>query len=60
MNEIERTGAKVRLKRITLAPPLARRIVPWTWPGAMVIERLRFLNTRYLGIIRKPVLLPAH
>jgi SAM-dependent methyltransferase len=43
----------VSLRRITLAPPIARRIVPWTWLGALILEKLWFLNTHYLGIIRK-------
>lgn len=38
--------------RITLAPPLARRLVPLTWSGARLLQKLRFLNTHYLVIIR--------
>jgi SAM-dependent methyltransferase len=43
----------VTLRRITLAPPIARRLVPVTWIGAMLLEKMAFLNTHYLGIIRK-------
>ncbi len=44
----------VRLSRITLAPPIARRLVPVTWIGSLVLEKLRALNTHYLAFIRKP------
>jgi SAM-dependent methyltransferase len=42
-----------QLKRITLAPPIARFVVPISWISAEIIEKLRFLNTHYLGIFRK-------
>ena len=44
----------VRLQRVTLAPPLARRLVPVTWIGSVLLERMALLNTHYLGVIRKP------
>jgi ubiquinone/menaquinone biosynthesis C-methylase UbiE len=43
----------IRLERISLAPPLARRIVPLSWPLARLLECIRLLNTHYLGTIRK-------
>jgi hypothetical protein len=46
-------GCAVTLKRITLAPPIARRLVPITWIGSLILERLFIFNTHYLGIIRK-------
>lgn len=45
-------GCRYTFDRITLAPPLARRLVPLTWTGALFLERCRFLNTHYLAIIR--------
>jgi SAM-dependent methyltransferase len=45
---------EIRLRRVTLAPPLSRKIVPVTWVGALLLESLRILNTHLLGIIRKP------
>lgn len=45
----------VRLERMTLAPPIARRIVPVSWILALFLEKISFLRTHYLGIIRKPV-----
>lgn len=38
--------------RITLAPPITRRLVRLTWTGAILLERMRFLNTHYLAVIR--------
>lgn len=38
--------------RITLAPPLARRVVPVSWTGALLLEKLKVLNTHYLVAIR--------
>jgi ubiquinone/menaquinone biosynthesis C-methylase UbiE len=46
-------NCRIHLRRITLAPPLARRIVPISWPVARLLEHLRLLNTHYLGVIRK-------
>jgi ubiquinone/menaquinone biosynthesis C-methylase UbiE len=43
----------IRLTRTTLAPPIARRLVPLTWMGALALERLSVLNTHYLGVIRR-------
>jgi SAM-dependent methyltransferase len=45
-------GCRFTFDRITLAPPLARRLVPISWSGALLLENLRFLNTHYLAIIR--------
>jgi ubiquinone/menaquinone biosynthesis C-methylase UbiE len=47
------TTCKVKLKRITLAPPLARKIVPISYGFGYFLEGLHFLNTHYLGIITK-------
>ena len=46
-------GCAIRLRRVTLAPPLARAIVPISWIAALALEKLPFLRTHYLGIIRK-------
>ena len=53
-NEIRKLFPRSRytFQRITLAPPLARRLVPLSWPGTTILENLRFLNTHYLAIIR--------
>lgn len=44
---------RVRLQRITLAPPLVRRIAPKSWALAYVLGLTRLLNTHYLGVIRR-------
>src|ERR1017187_9983736 len=44
---------RIRLRRVTLAPPLARRIVPLSWIAASCLEKIPILRTHYLGIIRK-------
>lgn len=46
-------GCTVELQSVTLAPPLARSIVPLSWPTALVLESLPFLRTHHLGVIRK-------
>jgi hypothetical protein len=38
--------------KITLAPPLARRIVPISWILALLLEKLKIFNTHYLVAIR--------
>ena len=47
-------GCEMTLQRVTLAPPLARRLVPISWMAALVCEGLVLANTHYLGLIRKP------
>lgn len=47
-------GCEVHLRRTTLAPPIARRLVPVSWMAAMAVEKLRFFNTHYVGVIRPP------
>lgn len=46
-------GCRIELRRMTLAPPLARRIVPVSWPLARVLENCKILNTHYLATIRR-------
>jgi ubiquinone/menaquinone biosynthesis C-methylase UbiE len=43
----------VRLRRIVLAPPLARRIVPWSIRLARLLEMTTLFNTHYLAVIRR-------
>lgn len=42
-------------KRITLAPPLARRTVPIAWTWSILLEQLRVLNTHYIAAIRPAI-----
>lgn len=46
-------GCRISLRRATLAPPLARRIVPVSWRLAELLESLRVLDTHYFGVIRR-------
>lgn len=43
----------VHLERITLAQPLAKRLVPYSPILCCLLEKIPFLCTHYLGIIRK-------
>ena len=49
------SGWACEFHRITLAPPIARRLVPISWGLGLFLESLKFLNTHYLAIITKPV-----
>lgn len=45
--------AHIELQRITLAPPLARRLAPYAWMGCYLLEKIPWLRTHYLGAIQK-------
>jgi hypothetical protein len=38
--------------KITLAPPIARRVVPISWMLALFLESLKIFNSHYLAAIR--------
>lgn len=42
---------RLQFQKITLAPPLARRLVPISWGAALFLENLRIFNSHYLVII---------
>ena len=44
---------RIDLQRITLAPPIARLIAPYSWLMCYLLERIPLLCTHYVGIIRK-------
>jgi ubiquinone/menaquinone biosynthesis C-methylase UbiE len=46
-------GCDIELQRVTLAPPLARFLAPYSWLTCYAIEHLKVFNTHYLGVIRK-------
>jgi SAM-dependent methyltransferase len=46
-------GCEMRLKKVTLAPPIARRVAPSSWLAALLLESMTVLNTHLLAIIRK-------
>lgn len=45
-------GCTYHFQRITLAPPLARRLVPLSWSLASFLESLRIFNSHYLSVIQ--------
>jgi ribosomal protein S18 acetylase RimI-like enzyme/ubiquinone/menaquinone biosynthesis C-methylase UbiE len=47
---------RIRLRTVTLAPPIARRVARWAWFGAQALETLPFLRTHLCAAIRKPVI----
>jgi ubiquinone/menaquinone biosynthesis C-methylase UbiE len=44
-------GCQFTFRRITLAPPLTRKLVPLSWTLSVALEKLWFLNTHYLVAI---------
>jgi ubiquinone/menaquinone biosynthesis C-methylase UbiE len=48
-------NCNIRLKRITLAPPVARMLVPFSSVLCELLDKILFLCTHYLAIIRKEI-----
>ncbi|MDD5530170.1 MAG: class I SAM-dependent methyltransferase [bacterium] len=46
-------GCDIYLKKVTLAPPITRFVAPLSFSLAYLLEKMKFLNTHYIGIIRK-------
>lgn len=46
-------GCSIDLRRATLAPPLARLLAPYSYLVCYLLEKIPFLCTHYLGVIRK-------
>lgn len=51
--EVKRLFPRCRFEfhRITLAPPIARRLVAVSWTAALLLEKLRLFNSHYLVAI---------
>jgi ubiquinone/menaquinone biosynthesis C-methylase UbiE len=45
---------EIHLRRITLAPPIARLIAPYSWLLCYLLSKMPWLCTHYIGVIRKP------
>ena len=45
----------VALRRITLAPPLARWLAPKSWNACLLLEKMKIFNTHYAAVIRPKV-----
>lgn len=48
-------GCKIKLRRITLAPPITRVLTPLSWWACQFFSLIPILCTHYLGTIRKPL-----
>ena len=46
-------ACEVRTHRVTLAPPLSRRLAPLSWLACYLLERIPWLRTHYLATITK-------
>lgn len=46
-------NSRIDLRRITLAPPIARLLVPFSILVCDLLERCKIFNTHYLGVIHK-------
>jgi SAM-dependent methyltransferase len=44
---------EIHLKRITLAPPIARLLAPYCWLLCCFLSKMPLLCTHYIGVIRK-------
>jgi ubiquinone/menaquinone biosynthesis C-methylase UbiE len=49
-------SCRIELQRITLIPPLARLLAPYSYLGCYLLEKFPPLCTHYLGVIRKAVI----
>ena len=47
-------GCECRLRRVTLAPPIARRVAAYSPMLAGLLAKIPFLCSHYIGIIRRP------
>jgi ubiquinone/menaquinone biosynthesis C-methylase UbiE len=43
---------EVRMHRITLAPPIARRVAPYSWLLCYLLSKIPWLCSHYIGVIR--------
>jgi ubiquinone/menaquinone biosynthesis C-methylase UbiE len=46
-------GCRVQLRRITLAPPVLRRVAPYSWLACHMLSQIPWFCTHYLGTIHK-------
>ena len=47
-------GLRGEVRAVTLAPPLARMVAPWSWTLATCLEAIPFLRTHVVAVLRKP------
>jgi ubiquinone/menaquinone biosynthesis C-methylase UbiE len=46
-------GCRITLQRMTLLPPLARLLAPYSWLACYMLGKIPWLCTHYLGLISK-------
>jgi SAM-dependent methyltransferase len=51
-------GCSVKLRRVSLAPPLVRLLAPHSWLACSLMARIPLLCTHYLGAVRKQAVRP--
>ena len=44
---------RIRLQRLTLAPPIARLVAPYSWLACELLQAIPWFRTHYLGAITK-------
>jgi ubiquinone/menaquinone biosynthesis C-methylase UbiE len=49
------SGCTISFRGVTLAPPLARALAPYSVTLCRVLEKMKFLNTHYIAVIRKKI-----
>ena len=47
------SDCKIVLMRITLAPPIARAVAPYSFLACYFLEKIKLFNTHYFGYISK-------
>lgn len=52
-------GSEIDAKRVTLAPPIARRVARVSWFACSLLDAFPFLRTHWLALIRPPDRAPA-
>lgn len=52
-------GCSVKLRRVTLAPPITRRLAFRSWLACSLLEAMPLLRTHFLGVIRRAELHPG-
>ena len=48
------SGCDIKLRRTTLAPPITRALAPHSWTVCFFLEKMKIMNTHYIGIVKKP------
>ncbi|MBU1863728.1 MAG: hypothetical protein KKH94_08715, partial [Candidatus Omnitrophica bacterium] len=44
---------EIRMRRVTLAPPISRKLAKYSFGACYFLESLKIFNTHYFGAIKK-------